>query len=320
MHKIGICDNNISFAVGLADHINHEEAEFDAVIFSDSDMAASYLTQNDLDLILTDDVSGCRMRDGGLYFHNVRCMYLSDKRKGCDEYVAIGDDSGTAGPIGDKNKVFMYQKLGSIFDTVKKNIVDSPPVANSFTIEAVFSPLGRCGCTTLARALTEYSEGGRGIYVGMENYSPCGTPGSGILYQIKERIPELAETVRRCIISSEGIDELRAGSVYLDLRNVQKDDIFCLSDCLLQAGKYSYVIYDLGSAVADDPAILDCFDRIYMPVLDDEISLGKLESFESILRSMELRSVMAKLVKVHVFEAQKEEMAVFVRNLRYGKS
>lgn len=322
MHRIGICDKNLSFAVGLADHINHEDPQYNAVIFSDKEAVAAYLTENDLELILTDDISGCKETGEGLNFHNVRCIYLSGRRSGNEPRIYAESDGGSMAPVSEREIVFKYQRLGDIYKEVRRSIAVSPPVVSKMLIEAVFSPLGRCGCTTLAMAMAEHTGGGRGIYVGMENYSPCKAPGGGILYQIKERLPGLAETVRGCVISSNGVDVLRAGTVYLDLRNVQKDDITCLSDCLLQLGKYDLVIYDLGSAVLEDPGILDCFDRIYMPVLDDPTSVGKLESFESILRSMELRSIMARIVKVHVpyYLTDEEEMAAFVRNLRYGKS
>ncbi len=322
MHRIGICDRNISFAVGLADHINHMDQKYNAVIFSDKESVADYLTENDLEMILMDDISGCKETDSGLLFHNVRCIYLSERRNGIETCQYVKSESGSLLPVRDNEIIFKYQRLGDIFALVRKNIADSPPVESKILTEAVFSPLGRSGCTTLARALARYAVRGRGIYVGMENYSPCKTPGGGILYQIKERIPELAETVRGCIVSSEGVDVLRAGTIYLDLRNVQKDDIICLSDCLLQSGKYDMVIYDFGSAVLDDLGILDCFDRIYMPVLDDPVSLGKIGSFESVLRSMEQRSIMTRIVRVQVpYNLEdEEEMAAFVRKIRYGKS
>lgn len=317
MHRIGICDRDEGFAVGLTDYICQADGEYSAVVFSDMDSAEEYLAKNDLELILTDDISGCRVARGHLSFHNVRCIYLSDRRIDGDG-VFTTQDSIRRGDmvVRSADTVFKYQKLGAIFDEIRKITVFSPPVISSKRVEAVFSPLGRCGCTTLAMALTGVLAG-RGVYVGMENYSPGGLEGNEILYQIKERIPEFAETVRGCIKSLDGIEALRAGSVYLDLRNVQKDDICSLSDCLLQTGRYSTVVYDLGSAVLEDMLLLECFDVIYMPVLDDEVSQGKLRCFEEILRSLELRDVMQRLRRVHVpVGCSDEEMAAYAQRLR----
>ncbi|MBR1673758.1 MAG: hypothetical protein IJ703_02245 [Eubacterium sp.] len=316
MHRIGICDRDEGFAVGLTDYICQADGEYSAVVFSDMNSAGEYLAKNDLELILTDDISGCRVEGGRLSFHNVRCIYLSDRRTVGD--VRFPGEEGPASAdmiIRSGDLIYKYQRLGLILEHIRKTVTVNPPVICKKQVEAVFSPLGRCGCTTLAMALTDYMKG-RGIYVGMENYSPNGIEGSEILYQIKEKIPEFAETVRRHITMSDGIEVLRAGSVYLDLRNVQKDDIICLSDCLLQTGIYSTVIYDLGSAVLDDLSLLECFDVIYMPVLDDKASQGKLAGFESILRSLELRDVMQRIIKLHVpTVGGREKMAEYVREL-----
>ena len=64
-------------------------------------------------------------------------------------------------------------------------------------------------------------------------------------------------------------------------------------------------------------ALLECFDVIYMPVLDDEVSQGKLRCFEEILRSLELRDVMQRLRRVHVpVGCSDEEMAAYAQRLR----
>lgn len=322
MHRIGICDRDEGYAVGLTDYICQADGEFSAVVFSNMDAAAEYLVKNDLELIITDDIGGCNVVRGRLSFHNVRCIYLSDRRN-VGEKVFPGEEGLASGDmvVGSGDLIYKYQRLGLILEHIRKAVTANPPAIRKKQVEAVFSPLGRCGCTTLAMALTEYMKG-RGIYVGMENYSPAGIEGSEILYQIKEKIPEFAETVRGHITMSDGIEVLRAGSVYLDLRNVQKDDIICLSDCLLQTGIYSTVIYDLGSAVLDDLSLLECFDVIYMPILDDETSQRKLAGFESILRSLELREVMQRIIKLYVpYNCGREEMTEYIQELiENGKS
>lgn len=320
MCRIGICDKNISYAIGLSDYINYREGQYSAVIFTDKEAAASYLKENDLDLILMDDITGCEATDRGLFFHNIRCMCLSERRPDTGFYM-LGE-RGSRPSVCEKDMIFKYQSLTDVFGQLKKEIPAYPPAYSNVQVEAVFSPIGRSGCTTLAKALAGHTAGGRGIYVGMENYSPYEVPGGGILYQIKERIPGLSETVRGYTISSEGVDMLFLSTIYIDSKNVQRDDITCLTDCLLQSGGYDLVVYDVGSAVPDDLSILDSFDRIYMPVLDDDTSAGKLNHFENVLRSMEYRSIMAKIVRVRVpyYRIEGEEMAAFVRSLKHGES
>jgi hypothetical protein len=83
-----------------------------------------------------------------------------------------------------------------------------------------------------------------------------------------------------------------------------------LVSILLKSGRYTTIVFDFGSAAISDMRILGLFETIYMPVLRDDISLGKIEVFLSVLKEMGLRNVITKIVKVDVPDAEpnSEEM------------
>ena len=73
-----------------------------------------------------------------------------------------------------------------------------------------------------------------------------------------------------------------------------------LKGYLLKLGMFTTVVFDIGSAAIEDFRILSLFDRIYMPVLRDDVSLRKLEVFVKMLKDMGLRNIITKLISVDV--------------------
>ena len=164
---------------------------------------------------------------------------------------------------------------------------------------AVFSPLGRCGKTALARALAVSSGDRGGLYIGMEEYADC-TVHSELLYQIRQRTPEIYEAVVREQTIEDGAAVLRVSGMFSELRDVQEEDLKWLHEQLLQPGRYQRLIYDIGGAALSDLSILRVFERIYMPVLPDDISVRKVGRFRELLREWRLGGLLARITPVEV--------------------
>ncbi|SEF66075.1 hypothetical protein SAMN04487934_10262 [Eubacterium ruminantium] len=301
MRRIGICDRNVDYAFGLADYLCRLGPDYKIHAFTEMKKLEEYLQENDIDLILTDDISVC---DDGHRFHKVKCIYMSDN-------ISSGND------IWGCDCIFKYQNLTTIAEEIRKLTVKKMPVKKEFSCEAVFSPIGRCGCTTLAKALADNDGSGRGLYIAMENY--CGQKDltKELLYQLKERFPDFGEELVDSVLVRENKFALILGRVYQDLRNVQKEDIVWMNEEIRRTGNFSSVIYDLGSAALTDFGILSVFERIYMPVLEDEISVRKVEHFEAVMRSCDNRDILANIVRVKVpYNAGEEELKMLVWRLR----
>ena len=173
---------------------------------------------------------------------------------------------------------------------------------------AVFSPRGRCGKTALARALAGKGETGGGLCVELEEYAERSVH-SEVLYQIKQRTPDIYEAVVREQVMEDGTMVLHVSGMYSELRDVQAEDLKWLHGQLLQPGRYQRLVYDIGSASLSDLSGLMTFDRIYMPVETDKNARKKLEVFEKGLIEEGREDLSERMIRLNLprFEMLPEE-------------
>ena len=69
---------------------------------------------------------------------------------------------------------------------------------------------------------------------------------------------------------------------------------------LLQLGRFTTIVFDIGTAAVSDISILECFDRLYVPVLRDEVSKAKFEVFLKLLKDMDKRQIITGMTTVDV--------------------
>ena len=278
-YRIGICCRDMQYAANLSLALGRESGgALEAVIFSSPETVSAYLVVQDLDLLLSE---------------------WPDKTAETLSVVNLTDRAEDTG-------IYMYQSVREITQEilyrVESRVVSSQPSGSI----AVFSPIGRSGKTTLARALAAGDTGGGKLYIGYEDYSDRPVH-SDLLYRVKQRIPGILEAAETEIVTEEDIRMLFMSGMYPDKVDVQSEDLKWFSDQLLQQGKYHTLVYDVGCGRIGDPEVLSAFDQIYIPVLEDEGSRRKLETFRTMLKESgqeQLRSRM-KMVKVsEVLEGQ----------------
>ncbi len=283
-YKVGICDADTDYSTALMDYANsNKEMGISLSAFSSIKAVRDYLSVQDLDLIITDDLTGCESVEEGYEFQQVKVVLLSDNCEG-------------------ENSIFKYQKADSICKEIRAVLtVNQTNVRNIKSVIAVYSPIGRSGKSRLARALASDDEVRGGLYVSMEDFCDNVELSSNeILYLLKSRSPELEKMIFDQIISENGINKLFLSGTYLDTHDVSFEDIEMLKGYLLKLGRFTTVVFDIGSAAIEDFRILSLFDRIYMPVLRDDVSLRKLEVFVKMLKDMGLRNIITKLISVDV--------------------
>ena len=303
-YKVGICDKDLDYATALMDYINADRSNrLNMTAFSGMKAVKDYLSVQDLDLVITDDISACAKTEEGYEYQGVRTVPLSEYRDSSDGWQIEKADSVF---------IFKYQDVDLICRSLCQILTDKKKdPRNLSTVIAVFSPLGRCGKSRLARALAADDGVRGGLCVSMENYAnKINNSSNNILYLIKSKSPELEEVIAKQTVYEDGIQEVYTSSTFLDSRDVTLEDMELLVSILLKSGKYTTIVFDFGSAAISDMRILGLFETVYMPVLRDDISLGKLEVFLSVLKEMGLRNVITKLVKVDVPDAEpnNEEM------------
>ncbi len=303
-YKVGICDKDLDYATALMDFINADKSRrLSMMVFSSYKAIKDYLSVQDLDLVITDDISACDKTEEGYEYQGVKTVPLSQYRDSSDGWKIEKSDS---------TFIFKYQDVELICRSLSQILTEKKKdPRNLSTVVAVFSPLGRCGKSRLARALAADDGVRGGLYVSMENYAnKINHSSNNILYLIKSKSPELEEVIAEQTVCEDGIQVLKPSTSYLDTLDVLLEDMEMLVSILLKSGRYTTIVFDFGSAAISDMRILGLFETIYMPVLRDDISLGKIEVFLSVLKEMGLRNVITKIVKVDVPDAEpnSEEM------------
>lgn len=298
-YTVGICDSEIRFASDLMDHINYgsnmkadASMSVKAVAFSSMQAVHDYLSVSDLDLLLTDDMSGCEFTDEGYQIMGITVIRLTENR--------YDSDNSPSSP-----EIYKYQNVSVIEERILHSLKPRLYTVLPYCSACVYSPLGRCGKTNFAKALTAVSDNGRNLYVGMEEFSGVEElcP-SDVLYLLVTNSENFREEIHRRIVSESGISSLYASGAYLDIRSVFRSDMERFLSAIMSLEMYNGYIFDFGSAVLEDMSILDIYEVIYMPILKDAVSKRKIENFYKILKVQGLRRIRRKIVEVEPPDAE----------------
>ena len=293
-YKVGLCDSDLEYTTTLMEYAcGRPDFGISFAVFSGMTAIGEYLIEGHLDLIVTDDLMGCDVTEGGYTYMSVQTIQFSEYRE--------SDDGWQVKETIDRY-IYKYQKASNICQLLRDILAAGKEKGTkvSETI-AVYSPLGRCGKTRLAKALAMDDEVRGGLYIAMEDIGINGARlANDILYLLKSGSPDLMERLNEEITNEEGVYILRLSSSFVDTRDVTPDDVISLQKSLLGLGRFSTLVFDIGTAATSDLRILNCFDRLYMPVLRDNLSALKVETFMSYLSSIGLRNIITRLVPVDV--------------------
>ena len=82
--------------------------------------------------------------------------------------------------------------------------------------------------------------------------------------------------------------------VSLDLKEVLWEEWEVLLKQIVEDSVYEVILLDVGECVQGLFQMLDLCDRIYMPILEDSISQGKLRQYEENLKTLQLERLSEK--------------------------
>lgn len=297
-YKVGISDRDLDYSTALMDYVNNsKELGISMIAFSGVKAVMDYLSVQALDVILMDDLSQCMKSEEGYFISGVRVLPLTEIR------LLGNNEDYSAGYI------YKYQSVDQISKCIRDFLrVDSSGSTDIVTFTGVYSPLGRSGKTTLAKALAGSGEMGRGLYVSMENYSDRPDAlGGDLLYMLKAGQKNLGEIIAGQIGLENGIHTLYLSATYMDSNDVSFEEFEMLKADLIRDRKYMNIVFDIGSAAIRDMRILTLYDRLYMPVLFDPVSERKIELFKQLLKETGLGGLISRCVPVNVFEGGKRD-------------
>lgn len=261
--RIGIYDKDMSYSYELMEYINsHSRPRLKASVFSNLEVLCGQVSRGQLDLALV-----C----GGISLtcQDVPVVYIVEDRS-----HVIGD-----------NHIYKYQnasniasKLEGYYNSIRGRDSDSGSVIG------VYSPLGRCGKTSLAQAICKYY--GDSIYVNMEEYPSILQSMEYIdsfSYYLVANNPKLLELIQTLEKDAYGTVNIFGFRSYMDLRQVKEGDIAWFIQLLRDNLSFKTLVFDIGQGGLSDYGVLRCMDKVVIPVLEDRASVKKVMNFKMLL-------------------------------------
>ncbi|MDE6025116.1 MAG: ATP-binding protein [Lachnospiraceae bacterium] len=274
-YKIGICGGDFHYNLKLMEYLNgHEDIPLKAAVFSTEAAVEEYTQGNNLDMLLVGGEKPETERD-------IPIAFLLEQRN-------VGDG------------IYKYQSA----DTIGKSIMDMlgrrSCVKESSWI-CIYSPIGRCGKTTLAKCICKYLTGS--LYIDLEDYISCMPredelkDGELFMYYLASESEEIIKLLKRLGVSEknrEGYIRLIGTITYLD-RQINFKMLSWLKALMEQEKFFKNVVVDMGTTSLTSLQMLDIFDRVIVPYKGDETSMCKLNNFKRLIKERMGKEVEKKM-------------------------
>jgi len=278
-YRVAIYDRDSGYLWKLISYINEKEDKDIWVCgYTDKDSLLKAMEYYSLDMILAGMDMDCT---------GIECPLLY-----------MGEDKDICNRMG---YVYKYQHIDGVTEQILRFAGNNAKkrYGNSKII-CVFSPLGRCGKTTLAKNLVWYI--GDSIYFGMEEYLPFGDYDwkEEIAYYLSVQDISLFEYVDNLSLNERGAGYMYLADTYQDGANISKDNMEWFIRELKNRRKLNCIVFDVGQGVLGDWNIFSLFDRIIVPCLKDNESVKKMEYFKRILEVRTTKEVSGKMEYIYI--------------------
>jgi cellulose biosynthesis protein BcsQ len=275
-------------------YINNDDAgSILAIAFSGVGKLEDYLKSSKLDLcVVSENID----TDIFSNIQDVKLLYLTENR-----YTSPFDE--------DKSLyVYKYSKGQNLLDKIKDILIYSEHRFKGGLCKAyaVTSPLGRCGKTRTAMAICNADEVRGGLYMGLEAYGGIAYDEqinytmSDILYLTKIRSEQILDYIMKSIIRIDNIYAIPSSNSCTDLYEINKEDIDWLLNKVMEWGRYTTIVWDIDGTLISNMEILNAFDKVIMPVLNDDASMLKISGFRKMLDDEEFHGLSDKLLEIYV--------------------
>ena len=271
-YRLGICDTDSHYSMGLMEYINmHANIPLKCIAFSSIRCMAESVSKGELDIALIDEAMEVNTLDG--IFDGIPLIRLTTHKMRSDG----------------ANDIYKYQNVEYIVEALLGGLESlHRNIRVEQRIYGVYSPIGRCGKTRLAMGICSYH--GKSLYIGMEDYPSVYVDDSSDMEACREKFMYywISKNVKimDCIMDlSEkkgGFSRICGAMYFADNRQILLEHISWLSDILRKDGTYNRVVFDMGTGSLSDVSLLNSFDSVFIPVLDDIVSKRKLKVFSDL--------------------------------------
>ncbi len=269
--QIGVMDKEKVYVVQLTTYLQrYGKGRWELFAFTEEEKLQQYLDKHSLDILIDTDKKRL-LKEQAL--QNIVRLWLTD-------------ETGTLQKENAFYRVYRFQNAREIAKNIDHIIQqEGMKRVQSKRMVAFYSPVGRCGKTTLALEIVQSGLYGNWLYFGMEDYSSFTdnienreSVAEEILYYWKEHKD------KKLLSSLEKSDSLlTVGTSYLDVKQLTMEDWKWFREVFEQS-QYRGVLFDLGSGVLQSLQVLQSFDFIVVPCLEEECAKKKLDNFKRVLK------------------------------------
>ena len=282
MSKIfAVCDTDRLYVKNLIQYINsRQNIPLKLQAFTSTELLKEYAVQNSIELLLI----------------STEAMDEEIAELSIGKIVLLTED----GAVGVKGfpTVNRYQASGNLVQEVMQyygtgNLAVAYAAAKLATTQiiGIYSPIKRCGKTTFALALgEEYAKNKHVLYINLEDFSGFRAlfnreyrmDVSDLLYFYREEKQGMLNRVEEIAERLHFLYYLPPAMCPADMKSVQPEE-WREWFLLLMQSKYEVIIVEPGECIYGLEEILALCNKIYMPILEDKISLAKLKEYEDYL-------------------------------------
>lgn len=286
-YQVVIYDEEIDFAFSLMNYMNGlKEFSCMGIAFTDMEKVREYCSKdNKVDLLLLNQ--------------NATWEPITEDAKRIPIlWLNQGQD------LVHKNSVYKYQSAENLLQAIIQQVGNPTKQSERYeidtcTVYGVYSPIGRCGKTNLARAICRYQQGSS-LYIGFETYQSFEEDGfmsQEFLYKMKVHSESIKELLERLQKDEYGVSMIPSAICYLDYRELVFEDIKWLLEQLREMKSYPTVVFDIGTGSLFDFRIFSLFDHNFILTLKEAKAKEKHfltfmnQSFQTIYQNMQLLQV-----------------------------
>ena len=295
---LAVCDAEKQYAMKLMEAFcEKRNLGFQIHVFSDVEELKQFAQHTQLEILL---ITGKLMSENLQRFNIGKIILLSDGE--------IYEE------FSDYESIYKYQSAERILKEILCYYAEYARPATGmyygkkeFEVHGVYSPIGRCGKSALARALAgRFGKRRKTLLLDLQSFSACLEQlGEEELWDLADIIYFLRQGKKTflyklgSIVRSQGsYDYILPMKTPADLRSVTLAEWTELLEKLATDSDYQVIVLDFGSEVCGLFGLLDQCTKIYTPVLLDENSKRKIQNFEKILKDENFEKVLESMEKI----------------------
>lgn len=296
-----VCDLEAEYASNFMNYLNQKRnIPFEIQAFSSAQALIEYAREIPIELLL---ISSRAMIPEVRNLEIGQIIILSEGNHvpGLDIYPSVYKYQATSDVV---------REVLSCYGEEKSYLPAAYPVMKKSTkIYGIYSPVGRCLKTSLALTLGQLLAKKKAVlYLNLEGFSGLedlmgktfSHTLSDLFYYLKQENSSLTLRMNSMIQTVNGLDYIPPVQTPADIQSVVWEDMERMIQEITLHTSYEILILDIGNEMQDIFPLLDRCDKVYMPVLEDSVSQGKIRQYENLLKIWDYAQILTKTEKLHL--------------------